>query len=422
MDNEAGNSQKTHGPWHYDQVIDQHRVELDLASEAHGNAVYDLKGIESQLRNPKIGDALSIPNLASQKDRLGGEVADFYAMRNGISKELERCRLAHPFLIGPATLDALTEVRPEKWQYMENGQLPFNDLFFDFQEPWSIELPFEAGRAEVVGLNLHKLDDKTQKMHDRLNESFGVLSSPTYVAVAHYRSNRFTHDSRLPFRRMNLSFERKVDSSSQDPYLDISGEIGLEEGKPGVRFRALPDRDLLFYREQASLQAYREFGKSEVVTKESFPNMVPLSQLQESSFFPKIPGLLVNIVNYINAHNVQVVSRSRRPRVIRTNGRFIEEPSSRRPFYLITVKSGVVEEERAGSRSYQLNVREAVRGHDRHFRNSDGSIRSVTWIAPFVRGPENAPWRETRYEVDHKELGEKILRERQMYRDLNALS
>jgi hypothetical protein len=43
-----------------------------------------------------------------------------------------------------------------------------------------------------------------------------------------------------------------------------------------------------------------------------------------------------------------------------------------------------------------------VRGHSRTYREEDGSERYTIWIEPFVKGPQDAPWKNNRYEMLYK--------------------
>lgn len=420
---EIDQKKRLHGPWHYDEVIDGYLKEQSLMAEVVGKFSSVLKRLDRSPGLTSIADQIS---KVDKREVATREKENFTLVERVVSQELARCRAAHPFLIGPATLDALLKRQPEKWDYVENGQLPFNDLFFDMQEPWEIKIPFDSKdrRSEVVGVSLHKPDPKIQKARDEYNKSLGITSSPSYTAVMHYRVAK---DCILPFGRINMNFDRKTSEEMPEPFLDITGECGAgtRDSPKLVIFRAIPDADLLIYADRDPMESYKMFNKTGILD----PNADgmshrKLSEIEGSDVFSAIPNLMVNLVNYINAHNVQVVSRARKPRKTRFKDKFIEEPSSNKPFHVIVVKSGQVEENREGDRSYTLNFREAVRGHDRHYRNPDGSIRLVAWVEPYIRGPENAPWRETRYDargreiMNHQDLGDKILRERQMRKEL----
>ncbi len=419
---EIDQKKRLHGPWHYDEVIDGYLKEQSLMADTVGKLSGALRVLN---RSPgKVSTVDPVFNIG-KKERIIQERENLTLVERVVSQELARCRAARPFLIGPATLDALLRRKPEKWDYVENGQLPFNDLFFDMQEPWKIKVPFdsEGKGSEVVGVSLHKANPQIQKARDDYNRSMGITSSPSYTAVMHYRAGK---DCILPFNRINMNFDRKSEDGS-DPFLDITGECGAgTESSPRLLiFRAIPDADLLIYADRDPMESYKMFNKTGILDPNANGmNHRKLSEIEGSDVFSAIPNLMVNLVNYINAHNVEVISRTRKPRKTRFKDKFIEEPSSNKPFHVIVVKSGQVEENREGDRSYTLNFREAVRGHDRHYRNPDGSIRLVAWVEPYIRGPENAPWRETRYDargretMNHKDLGEKILREREMRKEL----
>ena len=121
----------------------------------------------------------------------------------------------------------------------------------------------------------------------------------------------------------------------------------------------------------------------------------------------------VNTINYINAHNVTVVQRTRGKYIPYPDQDLSILPSNKRPFYLVTIKDGFVEEEQERqTRSWDLQWRLYVRGHDRKLRDDSGQIYMTSWVRPHIRGPPDAPWREQRYEV----LAAKLEQEKEMYR------
>src|SRR3989338_6731374 len=50
--------------------------------------------------------------------------------------------------------------------------------------------------------------------------------------------------------------------------------------------------------------------------------------------------------------------------------------------------------------TYQL----AVRGHNRKLRDENMQIKKIIWIAPYTKGPEGAPFYDTRHEVTAKKI------------------
>jgi hypothetical protein len=137
-------------------------------------------------------------------------------------------------------------------------------------------------------------------------------------------------------------------------------------------------------------------------------NTMPLAELKNNETFTRTANLCVNLINYINAHNVTVVPRTEPIRRAEHT-----HPSQERKFNLITLKDRTTQEyEPRDEPLWQLKERIYVIGHDRRYRNPDGSIRMTSWIPPHIRGPPNAPFREQRYKV----LAEKLQREIDMYR------
>ena len=129
--------------------------------------------------------------------------------------------------------------------------------------------------------------------------------------------------------------------------------------------------------------------------------------------FTKITNFCLNLVDYINAHNItlRVVERETRDaREIERINRKREHNGKRpllalKPFYWVDiiektiVKKDSKSEEllKQGGSENALTYREWVRGHFQRYHTNDGIKKN--WINPYVRGPVSAPWKENRYMV-----------------------
>lgn len=106
---------------------------------------------------------------------------------------------------------------------------------------------------------------------------------------------------------------------------------------------------------------------------------------------------------------MNIVRKSRGVDVIEPKGKGrYRKVSQNRNFYVVVVRDVQVAPETKG-KSWDLKWRICVRGHNRRYRDENRVIYRVSWIAPFEKGPPDAPWREQRYHV----LADKLLRERQ---------
>lgn len=113
----------------------------------------------------------------------------------------------------------------------------------------------------------------------------------------------------------------------------------------------------------------------------------------------KLANLSMNLIDYINAQNVVLRKKGRKRKEVRRVGKGKHKQVEKRrvplkPFYWVEVKKEEQEEAMASERSWTLDYRVWVRGHNRHYQ--DGK---VTWIDPYVKGPPDAPWKNNRYEV-----------------------
>lgn len=116
--------------------------------------------------------------------------------------------------------------------------------------------------------------------------------------------------------------------------------------------------------------------------------------------FQRLLDLNVNLIDYINAHNVVIRKVDRGGPIIdiinRKRIRKGKKSLPTKPYYWIDVKQSVASEESA-VRGNPLEYREWVRGHFQKYYTKDGAIKN--WIEPYVRGPTDAPWKEKRYRV-----------------------
>ena len=148
----------------------------------------------------------------------------------------------------------------------------------------------------------------------------------------------------------------------------------------------------------------------------------PLSEREEEGVrdhFSQITNFCLNLVDYINAHNItlRVVQREKRnlQELERINRKRQAKGkrafSALKPFYWVEVKEKtIILEEKADDTAEEMKVkeldepegdmlqyREWVRGHFQRYHTKSGIKKN--WINSYVRGPAGAPWKENRYMV-----------------------
>lgn len=322
--------------------------------------------------------------------------------------ELTKC---HPFLLGPATLESLVNVKPATYENVKEFKLPFNDLFFEFADPIRLPMPFSKTSEEVgaVMLRANPIDD-----------------IPYSIKVYYQNKQNF-------ICTLNLDFKQNLERATQNIFFgaltDLDGNKRPEGPKPSFVLMFDPNSGTVNYSNSGEiLQLYRETGimnlnfwfrlalGDENARNLFFKHNSKLDALENNEVFVQIPNLATNLVNYINSHNVTIVKRERQATYldIRPNGKR-KRRAEARPYNLVVLRDAIIEKpEGPGERTWELQERIFVRGHDRKYRNPDNSIRLVSWIPPHIRGPAEAPFKEQRYQV----LYEKLQKEIQMFKEL----
>jgi hypothetical protein len=124
--------------WHHDRSIAFLR---SYAVEAYrkleeGKRAKDkfISRNKKALRGPDTGWKLSYGKRARRLIKLFEE-DNRRNQTPKIEENIEDLARAHPFLIGPATADSLMNRSPDRLDYIENGQFPFDNTFFEMMDP-----------------------------------------------------------------------------------------------------------------------------------------------------------------------------------------------------------------------------------------------------------------------------------------------
>ena len=274
------------------------------------------------------------------------------------------------FLINGAVVDDLYHVPHDNTDYNQTFHLPFPAIFFELISPLEIAL---TQKRRVKGILYGKMEDADFFQHK-------VVPPDQFV--------------------MNLFYD---DVTKRRAFPDC------------VYFRtsylpnlALLTREGFFYEytpETGVIATLRE--SDEKVYQRVQPHDPDTMRVN----FQRLLDLSVNLIDYINAHNVVIQKTDRGGPIIdiinRKRVRKGKKPLPTKPYYWIDVKQSV-ESEESTVRGSPLDYREWVRGHFQKYHTKDGTIKN--WIEPYVRGPTDAPWKENRYRVldDMLQKGHKL--------------
>jgi hypothetical protein len=262
--------------------------------------------------------------------------------------------------------------------------------------------------AQAVGIHLQQVEN-TEPRESELKieeDSLPLRISPVYSAVIFYHQE----DSKS-LKTVGSLFRSTTILPANLTIFQLWGALSGGDLEYMVD---LEERNILYSsREEVEklpieLQIKR---KSHVMrsSKEDYHHNISLDKLKNPDNAFQLPNLAVNIINYINAHNVTFRQGTKQilvsaPTPANRNRRV----SRNKPFYLVSVRDEERTIEDTAGKSWELNWRIYVRGHDRRYRDENGEITKTSWISPYVKGPPTAPWRHQRYEI----LADKLMKER----------
>jgi len=81
-----------------------------------------------------------------------------------------------------------------------------------------------------------------------------------------------------------------------------------------------------------------------------------------------------------------------------------ERPVETKPYSFVEVRDESYDEPKNHHKGQILTYQLAVRGHNRKLRDENMQIKKIIWIAPYTKGPEGAPFYDTRHEVTAKKI------------------
>jgi hypothetical protein len=280
---------------------------------------------------------------------------------------------AHLFRLNGAVVDDLYHL-PRAPDYTSLERLPFETMFFELEDPLEVQVNAEV-RRYVKGILLGQ-SDRVSLM------PWANGSAPADNFTAHFFYTGGTNKiSDLPD---NARF-----AVSQLPIFNFVSEI--------FAFEYDPERGVFNTQGELSANAavYREALGPE------YPDMMRKN-------FEKLRDLCVNVISYVNAHNVTVrrTERTDPDELARVNRRrrakSKKELDPLKPYHWIEVREHVVtpSQREAPEGGRVMDYRERVRGHLKKVCTGPrGQNRTEYWVDSYVRGPEGAPWKENRHKV-----------------------
>jgi hypothetical protein len=321
-----------------------------------------------------------------------------------------------PFLMGGATLESLINSTPEDYSCVREGRLPFDNMFFEFAEPITTQMPFLKRDAKFRGMKVDKIQTNNLDLSHTADKSING-----YLIDVYFEENAKIYDLELFFSQESRgNLEGRISELSNDPETDKQPVVTLfsiDRQKNLLKLSNEKENRNKIIEYQLIIHYWKE-GDGEKPEEPKYEIEVPLDKSKgEYEFITKIPNLTVNFINYINAHNVTVVRKEREVIELQRDERNKKKKViSKHPFYLITVKDHVYEEPDTPRETglWTLKERVFVRGHWKYYRDKNGQRIGDDhryWVIPHIRGPHDAPFKETRYQVLH----DKLKREQEMY-------
>lgn len=320
-------------------------------------------------RNMKIEkmfyDEVIKSNLSGREER-GKTLTQDATDRGASEREVTRSKITDividktkVFLFDEMITDSLMNVRYDKDVYRNPRNLPFPYLFFEFEEPIPFRLVDYLGLTQ--GIFFCKLEDSQLTKFEKKN---GLMC------------NVFDHYSKSTFGGGII--------------IEDIGLIIFDEPRKGETIRHV----FSMRNNRYGIGYYEDVNDAE--NKFDWRDYESISD-DRMLDLPKLGNFLLNTVDYINAQNVVIRKRDRsQPGLERINRKRERKGKDRLPFlqpyYFVELKKKYIDEEREDKDTWTLNYRVWVRGHFRHYQ--DGTC---IWIDPYVKGPPDSPWKETRY-------------------------
>ena len=281
-------------------------------------------------------------------------------LKKDLSSSLDSSKL---ILLNGAVVDSLYFLEQPQTNYDALDYLPFDVMFFELNEA----VPFEMQKgveAPLKGILFGKMED---------------ICPVTNVLMS---------DPDVEDDEMKRELLEKI----------VNNDLFYA----GLFFEGMNRFDLPYHLSFVGEDLKKGRGMDFCVTECSG---VKLDLMIEEEPYFKLIDLCVNIIDYINAHNITIVKKSRTD-VTRINRRRVKkgkEPLRQlKPVHWIDIKRTTTYPKTDDIEPRTMDYREIVRGHFQRYHTNDGVVKN--WVNPFVRGPKDAPWKNNRYRLLSKLL------------------
>jgi len=316
----------------------------------------------------------NLPLSASELNELFNEGKD---TRRGLVDLLQRSRF---FLLNDAVVDDLHHLPHDATNNEATFHLPFPVMFFELINPLNIKIDTDSTKS-LKGMLYGKAKDND--FHLFLNDSTRVPDDQFTVHLFYDNIVKGRVDTLPDSIFFRLSALPRLAFMSGPYFYEYSPEVGvvptLEQGIKNIL----------------------QNKYSRLVNEEMYEQLKPKNPETTRENFERLLDLCINVVDYINAHNVTIRRTERETRDIdkinrkrEIKGKKLLSPLN--SYYWIEVKQAEITETRAG-KGWIIDYREWVRGHFQGYHTKEGILKH--WIQPYIRGPPEAAWKENRYKV-----------------------
>jgi hypothetical protein len=261
---------------------------------------------------------------------------------------LKSIKDSHIILTDSIIVDSLYNVPNEKTDYWALEHMPYFNIFFELTSPMNV-VDIEKESGLVRAIQLGKLVETSPEIMKDIFDSQSQgkprgYSEDAFVINIYYQSGN----------RLSIPFSPKEDREE------------LESGKPRIN---------TFQQEVGDKQ------------KELCVNMVRFCH---------------NLVSYINANNATEITVERdNTKLKRVNKRKQKKGErtlpEKKPYSWIDIKPARSYSRSGHESGTELNYRMVVIGHWQRYHTTEGIVRN--WKDPFVIGPEDAPWKDSRHRL-----------------------
>ncbi|MBS3051415.1 MAG: hypothetical protein J4400_04680 [Candidatus Aenigmarchaeota archaeon] len=255
------------------------------------------------------------------------------------------------FLLNGAVVDDLYHMPPEYTDYETATRLPFPVMFFELMDPLEVE-----------------------RIHGEKTRLTAMMVGKSIDADPFYRWAIAQH---AEMSGKTFSFLFFYDTMKE---FDLPDNVICGSDKLHLVFR--PEEF-----------ANGTLFETNMLTRPNPPMNV--------NFYSGMTGLCLNTISYINAHNVTVRREDRQNGGLSgINARRIRHGKkplpNLKPYYWIDVRQSEARERNREEES-KMEYREWVRGAFHRYHTRAGIVRH--WVQPYIRGPEDKPWKENRYRI-----------------------